>query len=411
MIRALPFAILLLAAPGSHAGKIYFTDRGASQVMTANFDGTSLQTIIPSAGTNIRGIAIDVASDDLFYADNGGDDIYRARLDGSGRTPVVSTGLGFPADIALDRQAGKLYWCDRNNHRIERANYDGSSRETLITTTQPYYLDLDLTNGKIYWGDFAGGNLFRANLADGSGQETLVTGLVRTRGVKVDPGGGYFYWCDRDSHKVQRRKISGGSIEDLYSGLDTPHGMTLDIPAKKIYWVDTGTNGVGGTGGMAISRGDMDGSGTLEVLAEVNQPWDITLDQRTNNYADWIARRFRNDAPDSSIEMGADPDGDGHRNLLEYFCDLDPHASQPIHPVWVSTTGGEYFFTYRKASPTRTDVIPNIELAGDLQKWESAGMSVIEHSTTPHNTTFLLRPEAVLPSGSYLRLRLRLAAP
>ena len=85
-----------------------FTDRGARLVRIANLDGSGLQTLIPSAGSNIRGIAIDVPGNDLFYADNGADIIYRARLDGSEREAIVTTALGFPADLALDRAAGKL---------------------------------------------------------------------------------------------------------------------------------------------------------------------------------------------------------------------------------------------------------------------------------------------------------------
>ncbi|MED5418506.1 MAG: hypothetical protein VYA27_07370, partial [Verrucomicrobiota bacterium] len=59
------------------AGKMLFTDRGSRIVRIANLDGSGLQTLIPSAGSNIRGIAIDVPGDDLFYADNGADIIYR----------------------------------------------------------------------------------------------------------------------------------------------------------------------------------------------------------------------------------------------------------------------------------------------------------------------------------------------
>ena len=108
--------------------------------------------------------------------------------------------------------------------------------------------------------------------------EQIVSGLIRTRGVKVDPYGGFYYWCDRESHKVQRKPIIGGQIEDLYTGLDTPHGMTLDIRSGKVYWVDTGTNSIGGKGAKAVSRGDMDGSGPHEKLATKNKTCYQTQD-------------------------------------------------------------------------------------------------------------------------------------
>ena len=393
-----------------------FTDRGASIVRIANLDGTGLQTLIPSAGSNIRGVAIDLDTDDLFYADNGANIIYRTRLDGSGRVAIVSTGLGFPADIALDHTAQKIHWCDRDNNRIERANYDGTGRETLVNTTSPYYLDLDLTNQKLYWGDFSGGNIFRADLADGNNGENFVSGLIQTRGVKVDPGGGYVYWCDREAHKVQRRTIGGGVIEDLYTGLDTPHGMTLDIPARKIYWVDTGTNNIGGTGARAVSRGDMDGSGAQEVLANVTQPWDITLDLRVNNYPEWQARRFRNDAPPSVTSGDANPDSDQHLNLAEYFAGLDPFRSESIQATRLLPVDDGFQFTYRQSRHPIGDIIATVELASDLRNWRS-GPAVAEFLAQGDSgdgaleSTHKIVVDAINPNGTQVRLRLQLVAP
>ena len=64
-------SILVTSADDLLAGKMYFTDRGASLVRRANLDGTGLETIISAAGTNIRGIALDLERGQFFYADNG----------------------------------------------------------------------------------------------------------------------------------------------------------------------------------------------------------------------------------------------------------------------------------------------------------------------------------------------------
>jgi len=399
------------------AGKMLFTDRGARIVRIANLDGSDLQTLIPSAGSNIRGIAIDIAGNDLFYADNGADIIYRARLDGSGREAIVTTGLGFPADIALDRAAGKLYWCDRNNNRIERAGYDGSNRETLVATTQPYYLDLDPVNQKIYWGDFSGGNIFRADLPGATNIQTVVSGLVQTRGVKVDPGGGYLYWCDRNAHKIQRRHINDGPIEDLYTGLDTPHGMTLDIPAGKVYWVDTGTNNVAGSrGAMAVNRGDMNGTGPHEVIAGVNQPWDITLDPRVTTYPEWIHRRFEKDAPDSVSNPDADPDGDHLNNLLEYYTGLNPFAAENLPVASHTWTNGNLLFTHRQTLSPITDVNAAVEISTDLKTWNSGAAFTEILETNPGTEALSIvhwaKQEAIEARRNFfMRLKVELLEP
>ena len=41
-------------------GKLIISDRGAGSIKIANFDGSSSEVLIPSAGTNVRGIATDL---------------------------------------------------------------------------------------------------------------------------------------------------------------------------------------------------------------------------------------------------------------------------------------------------------------------------------------------------------------
>lgn len=407
--------ILTASIIESQAGKMLISDRGASRIRIADLDGSNLRTLIASAGTNVRGIAIDIKRNLLFYADNGGNVIYRAKLDGSERESIVSTGLRFPADIALDTESSKIYWCDKDNDRIERSDYDGRNRETVIETEGPYYLDLDLTHNKLYWGDFSGGNIFRASLPNAENTEKIVSGLIRTRGVKVDPSGGYFYWCDREAHKVQRKPINGGDIEDLYTGLDTPHGMTLDIDAKKVYWVDTGTNSIGGTGAKAVSRGDMDGSGKQEVLASLSQPWDLTLDTRITNYREWTKRRFRKDSPTTLNSPESDPDKDQKSNLLEYFSGTDPFVFGTKEIVKLIRSDPYMELSYTMINQPIVDIKVSIESSEDLINWtidpqaiKESGSSTVEGSVLI-NHRFNYQEEK--KRGTQIRLRITLIDP
>ncbi|HUF62028.1 MAG TPA: hypothetical protein VMN36_08130 [Verrucomicrobiales bacterium] len=112
-------------------------------------------------------------------------------------------------------------------------------------------------------------------------------------------------------------------VETIYDGLDTPHGMRLDVAADMVYWVDTGTNGVGGLGAQGVSRGRMDGSIPQEVLVNLgSEPWDIDIDRRCSSYSEWVARFFPRDL-EGSAAVEADPDGDGLRNVAE--CGLGTH--------------------------------------------------------------------------------------
>ncbi len=341
------------------AGGVFWTDRGASQLKRMNFDGTGLQTItlngaVSSPGSNIRGIAVDTPNNRIFWADNGLDRLLRANVDGSSSVILhtITGGNSFPADVRIDAAGLLFYWCDQTRLRIQRSTLDGASVADVITNaapTGPYFMDLDAAAGKIYWGDFDGGAIYRANL-DGSSRETLLTGNNRTRGVCLDAGAGMLYWINRDDKKVHRCPLTafaGGTIplthpavQTLYTNLDTPHGLVLDVPARKLYWADTGSNMGLGTGDRAVSRGDFDGSTPQEVLATGSEPWDVDLDRRCGSYAEWRMRCFRRDAAMAQMDPSADPDGDGIPNGMEYALNLSPlHMDAAGLPEGLLTSG------------------------------------------------------------------------
>lgn len=390
------------------AGKIYFTDRGSGRVHRANLDGSDLETLSTLTGSNLRGITLNPEAGKMYFCDNGGNTIYCADLDGSNRSPIITTDLGFPADITFDSISQKLYWCDRDKDRIERANTDGSERETIIETDQPYFLDLDPAGGKIYWGHFSLGSIFRANVADGTNVETVVSGLTTVRQVALDLSEGYIYWCDRDAtpSRIQRRPIEGDQVETLYLGLDTPHGMSLDIPARKIYWADTGTNNrPGSIGARSLCRGDMDGSGPLEVLITLSQPWDVTLDPTITNYTDWCQRYL---PADTELDgPGDDIDGDGIQNGIAYA--LGDRA--PI----LSVSPPALHYNLRRNVNDLDNL--RVELSMDLKTWrhndDGEGIISVNFPAPglPEDPFQLIRSEVVPPFDTAEQLYLRLVLP
>jgi hypothetical protein len=149
--------------------------------------------------------------------------------------------------------------------------------------------------------------------------------------------------------------------------------MTLDIPAGKVYWVDTGTNGFPNTvGDQGVSRGDMDGSGPQEVLASLGtEPWDIEVDPRCATYAEWKARYFiRN--PGAIADPGSDPDNDGISNVMECALGLHPGrgAVGGLPVIMTYTDSGETYpairFT-RRTGMTGLSVLP--QHSTDLTSW------------------------------------------
>ncbi|MDA0813372.1 MAG: hypothetical protein O3C21_13415, partial [Verrucomicrobia bacterium] len=315
-------------------GKLYWIDRGTDEIYRSDFDGASPELLLNGddvPGNNeFRGLAVDANAGVLFFCDNGADKIFRAPLDGTRVVTEIATDQDFPADITVDPSAAKIYWCERDGNVIWRANYDGSNPETVGETVAPYFLTLDVAGGKLYWGDFSAGNIVRVNLADGSQRETIVSGIKgQTRGVALDPVENQIYWVNRNDKKIQRRDLAGGKIEDIYTELDTPHGMVLDVLARKIYWADTGTNTGSGVGQQFVNRGDMEGGTPQEFIGTggtSNDAWDIVLDTRPAAFSQWQARFFRKDRGANAGPL-SDPDHDGLDNTLE--CVLGSH---PMHP-------------------------------------------------------------------------------
>lgn len=340
----LAVALTLTVAPcPAFAGGIYWTDRGASALKRMEFDGSQVRSIplsgdLTSPGSNLRGIAVLPNNGAVYWADNGSDRLCRANTDGSGSTVLVNItgGNSFPADIRIDAPAGHLYWCDQLRNRIQRSALDGTDVVDVIpnaAASGPYFLDIDSVHQRIYWGDFEGGHIYRANL-DGSDRQEILNGNNNTRGVRVDPMDGYLYWVNRDDKKIHRCPLSAfeqgsiplthPSVQTLYSGLDTPHGLTLDIEARKLYWADTGTNTGSGSGERAVSRGDFDGTSLQEIIGTGSEPWDVDLDPVCATYLEWQQRYFRRDAPATQTASDADPDNDGRSNLEEYAVGTAP---------------------------------------------------------------------------------------
>lgn len=387
----IPVLLLILLPAGGHvlsAGGIYWTNRGQSRVERAGFDGSGRTTVLAGAGSNVRGIALDLAGGRIFYADNGGDMIYRMSLDGSGREPILSVGPGaFPADLRLDLPNGHLYYCDRDRDHIRRCRLDGTDPVVVVPPgTQPYYLDLDIEGGNIYWGDFDGavpdtGNVFRADLGGGN-REVVVTGTLETRAVCLDKAGGMLYWVNRNAGRIQRAPLdalpvdaaTSPAVETVYDGLDTPHGMVLDPAAGMLYWADTGTNGTGGLGAKAISRGRMDGSITQEVLVDLgSEPWDVDIDPRCLDYAEWVARYFPRGAGADAVPE-ADPDADGRVNVVEYATGshplrADPAAASESAFLHTAEGGATYpaFRFMRRAGTGDLSVLP--QTSSTLAEW------------------------------------------
>jgi len=258
-------AIVLAAVPALAADpQLYFTTGGSETAERMNLDGTGHVQVV-DLDTHAFGLAVDRNNSKVYVCEYYGTEINKMDLDGSNLESLV-TGRDQMQGIAVDPLGGKIYWIEytstpSNGFDLKKANLDGSTVETAYFTASDWCngLDLDLTNGKIYYTD--GTAIRRVNL-DGSVPEDVVTsGLSHAWDVKVDPAGGYIYVSDFNADKILRASLDGSGLTTLYDSIQL-NGIALDVPNGEIYMVDRT---------KYIRKAPLDGSGPISLVHDVTE--------------------------------------------------------------------------------------------------------------------------------------------
>jgi sugar lactone lactonase YvrE len=260
--------------------RLFFLDLGGGRVLSANPDGSDLQTLLIEGRKLPDGLAVDVAAGHLYWTNMGNPkandgSIFRSDLDGRNLTTIIAPGGTFtPKQLQIDKPNGKLYWCDREGMRVMRANLDGSRIETLVDTSHGdprpgadpakwcVGVAIDADAGKLYWtqkgGDNAGeGRILRANLDIPRGQtpanrrdiELLYENLPEPIDLDLDPGTRLLYWTDRGDpprgNTVNRAPLDAPRSarpppQIVFSNLMEGIGLALDPQHGRMFITDFG---------------------------------------------------------------------------------------------------------------------------------------------------------------------------
>jgi sugar lactone lactonase YvrE len=272
----------------------------------------------------------------LFLLELSGGRIHSMNPDGSDRKVIVTDGQ-MPDGIAIDVAAGHIYWTNMgsspsvNDGSIERANLDGKNRRVIVprgATFTPKQIQLNKTNGKLYWCDREGMRVMRCNL-DGSRLETLVEagrGDADRRdqarwcvGITIDPKRKQIYWTQKGPTKGDQGRLSRAGleipkgetaanrsdIEVFFDHLPEPIDLELDQKNRVLYWTDRGDPPRGNT----VNRASVDAKPQTPeiVIRHLMEGIGIALDVPGD-------RMFVTDFAGSVYS--AKLDGSGERNFL-----------------------------------------------------------------------------------------------
>jgi hypothetical protein len=121
----------------------------------------------------------------------------------------------------------------------------------------------------------------------------------------------------------------------------------------------------------------------------------------------WRQTHFGSPANTGNAADGADPDGDGLNNLLEYALNLPPNAASRA-PAAVQAAGGNLEYTYTRGTAAYNGGTTfQVEWSDDLTTWFTSG--VVEGLLSDDGT--LQQVKATLPAGSsgrrFVRLRVQ----
>jgi hypothetical protein len=152
------------------------------------------------------------------------------------RRLIVPLALAFSLLFAATAHA-YVYWGDFQGGTIGRANLDGTDATDAFISTGGKPFAIAVNGSHIYWAN-AAGSIGRANL-DGTGVEpNFISGLGEPTGVAVTPS--YIFWSDLKTDKIGRATLDASVKQPNFISTEaTPCGVAVD--SGNVYW----TNSVG----------------------------------------------------------------------------------------------------------------------------------------------------------------------
>ncbi|XP_078716171.1 vitellogenin receptor Yl-like [Lampetra fluviatilis] len=192
---------------------------------------------------------------------------------------VVLVGLA-PSALSLDfdRPSGRMYWYEWQGKCISWALVNGTENGTLYTGIAAEAIAVDWVARNIYWIDSESHCIMAAPLEAQTANEVAARVVIvgadvdDPRSLVLQATDGLVYWSEwGESPCISRAGMDGAGHKVLLAdGLGWPNALALDLPSRRLYWIDAKLD--------SIECCNLDGSRRMVVAtADVHNPFSLAL--------------------------------------------------------------------------------------------------------------------------------------
>ncbi|MEP2667355.1 MAG: FG-GAP-like repeat-containing protein [Cyclobacteriaceae bacterium] len=281
--------------------KVYWSENvggggGDDEIHRVGLDGSDFEVPYSGFSDEISGLEIDETNNYVYWTDAAKAEIFRGLIGETNLStneklidfnPSSAAGL---FDIALDIPNNTIYYTHGNaetgfTNKISKADVSAPDPNTTVVEIidtgleEPFGIDLDLANGKIYYitnrvTTGTSRQLYRADLDGGNVELVYSTGspdVEHFRDVKIDPVNELVYWTSGEEdtplgtifyNDINEAAPFASPSSFTFGG--EPWGLDLDLFNDKIYWVCRGASD--GAVPPAIMQSDLDGSNIINLF-------------------------------------------------------------------------------------------------------------------------------------------------
>ena len=269
-------------------------------------------------------------------------------------TPVVEVGAG--RELEFDRKGEALYWIetqenDEENGTLFKMSIGGGNKAPFLGDVDtgivgsPFTVAFDWVGRNLYIGNRKASNIevikvdgktkHRSVILSNDGNETSV---AKPRCVVVDPTDGKLYWLDDGGfgipRKLSKANMDGSDPRNLFTDLETPLALTIDLANKQLYWSTYND--------AEIEASDVEGNNRRRIISRgsaIGKPVALSVFESRMYYLDTVYEEV------ARVDL---PNGDNKQFLkknqpdLKTFRLFHKRPTPDNHPCVINNGGCEH---------------------------------------------------------------------